>query len=275
MMPEARSIGDALLEESRAAESSHRNPSSVDQVLPRRIFKKKVLFLGQGAVGKSSLIHRLLYGTFDRGLPPTTGIDFISKTVCVDERTTVRLQLWDTSGQARFRYLVPSCLMDDTSAADASAAVVVYDSTQQASFEAVPALLQMARSALVGDAAVLLVASRADLAEGEERQVRTEEGAARAAELGAIFIETSAATGSGITELFNQLAEVPAWLLEDSPDDELATVEPPRQHAAMGPMPLLGEDQRPKPPVASSLGLCRLAAEVISGRCIATKELWC
>jgi GTPase SAR1 family protein len=52
----------------------------------------------------------------------TIGIDFLSKTMYLDDRT-VRLQLWDTAGQERFRSLIPSYIRDS------SVAVVVYDIT--------------------------------------------------------------------------------------------------------------------------------------------------
>ena len=41
----------------------------------------------------------------------TIGIDFITKTVYVDDKV-VRLQLWDTAGQERFRSLIPSYIKD-------------------------------------------------------------------------------------------------------------------------------------------------------------------
>ncbi|KGG51974.1 hypothetical protein DI09_230p40 [Mitosporidium daphniae] len=41
----------------------------------------------------------------------TIGIDFLSKTIFLDDRT-VRLQLWDTAGQERFRSLIPSYIRD-------------------------------------------------------------------------------------------------------------------------------------------------------------------
>ena len=54
----------------------------------------------------------------------TIGIDFLSKTMYLEDRT-VRLQLWDTAGQERFRSLVPSYIRDS------SVAVVVYDITSK------------------------------------------------------------------------------------------------------------------------------------------------
>ena len=58
----------------------------------------------------------------------TIGIDFLSKTMYLDDRV-VRLQLWDTAGQERFRSLIPSYIRDS------SVAVIVYDVTNPETFE--------------------------------------------------------------------------------------------------------------------------------------------
>lgn len=68
-----------------------------------------------------------MYDKFEANYAATIGIDFLSKTVYLEERT-VRLQLWDTAGQERFRSLIPSYIRDS------SAAVVVYDVTNRQSF---------------------------------------------------------------------------------------------------------------------------------------------
>lgn len=89
--------------------------------------KFKLVFLGEQSVGKTSLITRFMYDTFDNTYQATIGIDFLSKTMYLEDRT-VRLQLWDTAGQERFRSLIPSYIRDS------SVAVVVYDITSTASF---------------------------------------------------------------------------------------------------------------------------------------------
>lgn len=89
-------------------------------------------------MGKTSLITRFMYDSFDNMYQATIGIDFLSKvlastladsevvlltiwqTMYLEDRT-VRLQLWDTAGQERFRSLIPSYIRDS------SVAVVVYD----------------------------------------------------------------------------------------------------------------------------------------------------
>nr|CAD7448653.1 unnamed protein product [Timema bartmani] len=75
-------------------------------------------------VGKTSLITRFMYDSFDNTYQATIGIDFLSKTMYLEDRT-VRLQLWDTAGQERFRSLIPSYIRDST------VAVVVYDITSK------------------------------------------------------------------------------------------------------------------------------------------------
>ena len=68
--------------------------------------KFKLVFLGEQSVGKTSLITRFMYDTFDSNYQATIGIDFLSKTMYLDDRT-VRLQLWDTAGQEEYDRLRP------------------------------------------------------------------------------------------------------------------------------------------------------------------------
>ena len=87
-----------------------------------RFEKYKLVFLGDLSVGKTSIINQFMYSTFDKNHQPTIGVDFLSKTIHLEERT-VRFQLWDTAGQERFRALIPSYIRDS------SVAIVVYDIT--------------------------------------------------------------------------------------------------------------------------------------------------
>ena len=52
--------------------------------------KYKLVFLGDVYVGKTSIINRFMYETFDVNYQATIGIDFLSKTMYLDDRT-VRL----------------------------------------------------------------------------------------------------------------------------------------------------------------------------------------
>ncbi|XP_063074073.1 ras-related protein Rab-9A-like [Engraulis encrasicolus] len=64
----------------------------------------KVILLGDGGVGKSSLMNRYVADKFDTHLFHTIGVEFLNKELEVDGRP-VTLQIWDTAGQERFRSL--------------------------------------------------------------------------------------------------------------------------------------------------------------------------
>ena len=62
-----------------------RKMSGVDSIKPLR--KYKVVFLGKQSVGKTSLITRFMYDSFDNTYQATIGIDFLSKTMYLEDRT--------------------------------------------------------------------------------------------------------------------------------------------------------------------------------------------
>mmetsp|Transcript_62544 Transcript_62544/g.136950 ORF Transcript_62544/g.136950 Transcript_62544/m.136950 type:complete len:208 (-) Transcript_62544:58-681(-) len=162
--------------------------------------KFKVVVLGDEAAGKTSLVRRYMYDTFEEGTAPTVGMDFQSKTAYLEDGRSLRLQLWDTAGQERFRSLIPSYIRD------AAAAVVVYDITRQSSFQGTRSWVADVRAERGNESVLALVGNKSDLA--SDRQVSEEEGKELAKELGLMFMETSAKRGENVTTLFQQLASV-------------------------------------------------------------------
>lgn len=160
--------------------------------------KIKVVFVGDAGTGKTSLITRFLFDAFDSNYASTVGIDFTSKALEISETRTVRLQLWDTAGTERFRSLVPAYIRDS------HAAVIVYDITSRESFEATKMWAGQVRGVAGPSVVVVLVGNKTDLQEA--RAVSTEEGQARAQELGCIFTETSAKAGHNVKTMFRTLA---------------------------------------------------------------------
>jgi len=160
--------------------------------------KYKLVFLGDQSVGKTSIITRFMYDNFDRHYQATIGIDFLSKTMYLEDRT-VRLQLWDTAGQERFRSLIPSYIRDS------SVAVVVYDVSNRASFLNAAKWVEDARAERGNDVVICLVGNKTDLG-NDKRQVSTEEGEERAKKDNLLFMEVSAKAGYNVKSLFRKLA---------------------------------------------------------------------
>uniref|UniRef100_A0A673Z8H2 RAB41, member RAS oncogene family n=1 Tax=Salmo trutta TaxID=8032 RepID=A0A673Z8H2_SALTR len=158
--------------------------------------KFKLVFLGEQSVGKTSLITRFMYDSFDNTYQATIGIDFLSKTMYLEDRT-IRLQLWDTAGQERFRSLIPSYIRDS------AAAVVVYDIANLNSFQQTSKWIDDVRTERGSDVIIMLVGNKTDLA--DKRQVSVEAAERKARELNVMYIETSAKAGYNVKQVGVQL----------------------------------------------------------------------
>lgn len=139
-----------------------------------------------------------MYDSFDSTYQATIGIDFLSKTMYLDDRT-VRLQLWDTAGQERFRSLIPSYIRDS------SVAVVVYDITSQKSFQQTRKWVDDVRGERGNDVIIVLVGNKTDL--NDKREVTAAQGEEEAKKHNLMFIETSAKVGHNVKSLFKRIAQ--------------------------------------------------------------------
>ncbi|XP_028322510.1 ras-related protein Rab-6A isoform X2 [Gouania willdenowi] len=192
--------------------------------------KFKLVFLGEQSVGKTSLITRFMYDSFDNTYQATIGIDFLSKTMYLEDRT-IRLQLWDTAGQERFRSLIPSYIRDS------AAAVVVYDITNVNSFQQTTKWIDDVRTERGSDVIIMLVGNKTDLA--DKRQVSIEEGERKAKELNVMFIETSAKAGYNVKQLFRRVAAALPGMdnTQDKSREDMIDIKlekPPEQPASEG-----------------------------------------
>jgi small GTP-binding protein len=156
----------------------------------------KIVVLGASAVGKSSIVQRLIQGTFTEEGTTTCGADFYSYS-CPVETDSVRLQIWDTAGQERFRSISKSYFRN------AVGAILVYDITSMASFEQLTDWLNDLQSLSLPNAYILLVGNKSDL------ESQREVGAHLVKEFCGRHhldpVETSAANGKGVKEAFARL----------------------------------------------------------------------
>ncbi|SAM06746.1 hypothetical protein [Absidia glauca] len=115
----------------------------------------------------------------------------------MSDNRTLRLQLWDSGGQERFRSLVPSYIRDS------AVCVIVYDISNRASFLNTDKWIDDVRAERGDDVILFLVGNKSDL--HEKRQVSIEEGEKRAKQLNMLFIETSARAGHNVKALFRKI----------------------------------------------------------------------
>jgi Ras-related protein Rab-23 len=91
----------------------------------------KVIVVGNGGVGKSSMTARYCRGVFTSTYKKTIGVDFLEKTIDVGDLETVKLMIWDTAGQEEFDALTASYYRGT------GACALVFSTIDRASFEAV------------------------------------------------------------------------------------------------------------------------------------------
>lgn len=158
----------------------------------------KLVMLGASTVGKSSIVTRLVRGTFAPDTKCTVGATFLSKTIEV-ENVQVKLQLWDTGGSERYRSMAPMYFHD------ADAAVVVYDMTSRQSFEDVDHWLHELTEKGPQSIVIALVGNKSDLS--SQRVISTKTAHEYAEKHGIeTVMETSALSGDSIEEVFTEVA---------------------------------------------------------------------
>lgn len=123
-----------------------------------KMFSKKIVLLGDTAVGKTSLCSRLVNGTFDSFSEPTIGAAFLTKTVETDD-ITHRLEIWDTAGQERYKALAPMYYRG------ATAAIIVYDVTNEESFQGAKSWVEELKRKGRSNVVIILVGNKYDLLE--------------------------------------------------------------------------------------------------------------
>uniref|UniRef100_A0A663FB47 Ras-related protein Rab-7b n=1 Tax=Aquila chrysaetos chrysaetos TaxID=223781 RepID=A0A663FB47_AQUCH len=88
----------------------------------------KIIIIGALGVGKTSLLHQYVHKTFYEDYRTTLGASILTKVLAVDN-TPLKLQIWDTGGQERFRSMV------STFYKGSDGCVLAFDVTDRESFE--------------------------------------------------------------------------------------------------------------------------------------------
>lgn len=166
--------------------------------IPTGEYSMKLIVCGDYAVGKTSLIRRLVDDAFKDNYIATLGVDITKKTIKIDDNFIVNFLLWDVSGQ--IKQMAPYRKRFYTGA---NALFIVFDKTRKESFQNIGTWLQDISSELSEKIPKILVANKNDLIESFE--VSTDEIRNYAEELKIEFIETSAKTGENVLEAFKYI----------------------------------------------------------------------
>ncbi|XP_065187494.1 ras-related protein Rab-21-like [Sycon ciliatum] len=158
----------------------------------------KIVLLGEGCVGKTSLVLRYCEDKFNDKHLTTLQASFLTKRLNVGGKR-VTLAIWDTAGQERFHALGPIYYRDS------NGALLVYDITDEDSFQKVRNWVKELRKMLGDDISLVIVGNKSDLE--KNRHVSKEEAEEYAASVGAKHFSTSAKLNRGIDDVFLDLTK--------------------------------------------------------------------
>ncbi|KAK6295734.1 hypothetical protein J4Q44_G00334470 [Coregonus suidteri] len=157
----------------------------------------KLLLIGDSGVGKSCLLLRFADDTYTESYISTIGVDFKIRTIEMDGKT-VKLQIWDTAGQERFRTITSSYYRG------AHGIIIVYDVTDQESFNNVKQWLEEIDRYACENVSKLLVGNKCDLV--SKKVVDYATGQEFALSLKIPFLETSAKNADNVEKSFLTMA---------------------------------------------------------------------
>ena len=159
----------------------------------------KILLLGDDSIGKTCFFLRYSDGIFDQTHMATIGLDYRLKSIKLKNGKSIKLQIWDTAGQDRFRAITKNYYKGS------HGIILIYDVTSRRTFESIRNWVSQIREEATEKVTIYLVANKIDM--DEDRKVKKEEGEKLAKELGLPFMETSAKSGINVDKIFDDLVE--------------------------------------------------------------------
>jgi Ras-related protein Rab-1A len=160
-------------------------------------FLFKLLIVGESGVGKTCMLLRFADNQFEENFLSTIGVDFKVRELDVDGKR-VKLQIWDSAGQERFRNITTSYYRN------CGGIIIVYDITRHDTFVKVTEWIEEVRKN-TNNVPLLLVGNKADLE--DKRQVDEAEAKELADRMGLVLLETSAKTSQNIEGAFKAISK--------------------------------------------------------------------
>ncbi len=160
----------------------------------------KVIILGDGSVGKTSIAQRFTEDSFAQAYKQTIGLDFYAKQISLPEGREATLQVWDIGGQAIGGNMIGSYIYG------ADAVLLMYDITNYQSFQNLEDWYRLVRKTFGTDSPPLiaLVGNKTDLSHQRAVRVQKHTDFVSLNDFQSFF--TCARNGDNVTAMFYRIA---------------------------------------------------------------------
>jgi len=158
----------------------------------------KLLIVGDSSVGKTNFINRFIENKFNSNYMTTSGID-LQTTVIEIKNKKVRIQLWDTAGQEKYKAITKNLFLKVVGA------IVIYDIASEKSFINLQSWVKMIKEECGPHMQIIMVGNKSDLI--NQRKINEEEAMNYAKEEEIEYIETSCKTGENVKKAVSILCE--------------------------------------------------------------------
>eukprot|EP00826_Nyctotherus_ovalis_P000167 TRINITY_DN0_c1953_g1_i4.p1 TRINITY_DN0_c1953_g1~~TRINITY_DN0_c1953_g1_i4.p1 ORF type:complete len:217 (-),score=61.74 TRINITY_DN0_c1953_g1_i4:75-689(-) len=157
----------------------------------------KFIIIGDSGVGKTCFLMRFADDSFTTSHISTIGIDFKIKPITIDGKS-IKLQIWDTAGQDRFRTIT------QTYYKGAMGVILAYDCTDENSFNNVRNWIKQLEAHATPGVCKVLVGNKSD---SPNKKIDASRGEALAKEYNMKFFDASAKNNLNVKETFYYLAK--------------------------------------------------------------------
>lgn len=159
----------------------------------------KIILLGDVNVGKTSIIGRYINSSFEDNCKPSVAAEKRLKIINEDDNTSLRMNIWDTAGQEKFRAVTRQFYRDS------HGAIIVFDLTKRNTFNGVQNWIKELKTHGNEETEIIILGNKSDLS--NEREI-SEEDIKSEIKNKYKYFEVSAKSGNNISLAFDELKKL-------------------------------------------------------------------
>jgi len=163
------------------------------------IFEFKIILIGDQGVGKTSIMSKFISNEFKSSYQTTLGVEFKAKEIYIDNSCCVKLKIWDTCGQERFRSITRQYFKNS------DGVFLVFDLANKESIKKLNIWLKDINDNINYDCVIFLIGNKMDV---KTRDISISEEAKQFANNKKLnYYEVSAKTGTGVVNVFEKMTK--------------------------------------------------------------------